>query len=102
MLQEVALAERLTFLCDTKELSWQTKVQFSNFFTTTGPRTLLSNHAARFTSIEERIQPQHYETHTKFDSQIAALVEAKKREKDADYPWQDLLMMGRQFDASVP
>lgn len=102
VVQEVALAERLTFLCGTKEVSWQKMVQFSKFITTTRPWTLLSNHATRFASIEDRFQSQHYKTHVKFGSQIAALIETKKRTADEDYPWQDLLMMGRQFDASDP
>ncbi|KAH6721990.1 heterokaryon incompatibility protein-domain-containing protein [Leptodontidium sp. MPI-SDFR-AT-0119] len=102
VVQEVVLAKNLTMLCGSKDFHWEDLVRVSRFLQSTKPWALLADHAARFIPVEDRLNSKKDGLPVEFGSQLSSLIEVKKRAMNTSVPWQELLVIGREFGATIP
>ncbi|CZR51419.1 uncharacterized protein PAC_01295 [Phialocephala subalpina] len=105
IVQEVVLTNNFILFCGSEDISWLEMVRLSKFLAATKPWIFLADHPDRSSASifkEERFDSEKLGKSIEFSSELSALVEVKARTKDHRTPWQDLLMIGRNFGATDP
>ncbi|GAB1317159.1 Heterokaryon incompatibility protein-domain-containing protein [Madurella fahalii] len=100
IVQEIAMAGRLLVVCGEHVVSWEDLVHCSWVLEESKAWTMLSRYVSVFRSVKDQIssalQP------LRFGGHLAALLEAQTTIRDSTVPAEHLLLLGKQFDATVP
>ncbi|KAK4212991.1 heterokaryon incompatibility protein 6, OR allele, partial [Rhypophila decipiens] len=99
IVQEIAMAQHLVVLCGKHAINWDDLVHCSVILEESKAWTMLSRYVSVFGAVKDQTagvqQPLH------FGGQLADLLSAQNAIRDRSIPPSTLLLLGRQFDATV-
>ncbi|KAK1752681.1 heterokaryon incompatibility protein 6, OR allele, partial [Echria macrotheca] len=99
IVQEVAMAQRLVVVCGKQVINWDSLVHCSEILEESKAWTMLSRYTSIFRSVQDQIAGTQEPLH--FGGQLADLLSAQNAIRDPSVPASNLLLLGRQFDATV-
>ena len=100
VVQEVALASQLLFLCGQKVILWESLVACSDFLQTTRAWTFLTKHAEVFSPVDDHIGSKEEQCPIRFGQQLFALLGVRAAIVQTKIVPEDLIFLGRQFNAT--
>ena len=99
IVQEIAMAGQLLVVCGKHIISWDDLIHCSAILEESKAWTMLARYVSIFRSVEAQISSAQQPL--RFGGQLAALLEAQNVIRDGSLPPANLLLLGRQFDATV-
>ncbi|KAK4235291.1 heterokaryon incompatibility protein 6, OR allele [Achaetomium macrosporum] len=103
IVQEIAMAKELLIVCGDYELRWDDLAHCSAILETSRAWTMLSRYASVFRSVQDHVAPDGQRRESlHYGGQLAALVEAQSTIRNPLVAPESLLLLGKQFDATVP
>ncbi|KAL2192820.1 hypothetical protein P885DRAFT_64568 [Corynascus similis CBS 632.67] len=103
IVQEIAMAKELLIACGDYTLHWDNLAHCSAILQTTKAWTMLSRYASVFRSVQNHVTPDGQRRESlHYGGQLAALIEAQSTIGNQLVAPENLLLLGKQFDATVP
>lgn len=103
IVQEIAMAKELLIVCGDYTLRWDNLAHCSAILQTTKAWTMLSRYASVFRSVQNHVTPDGQRRESlHYGGQLAALIEAQSTIGNQLVAPENLLLLGKQFDATVP
>lgn len=102
VVQEVTLANpnQLVFICGHRVILRDSLVNCSQFLQGSRVWTLLTKHAGVFRSTDEHLRLNRWRSPIRFGQQLSALLDAREAITQQQFSPEDILFLGRQFDAT--
>ena len=100
IVQEITLAKRPMILCGDQVIEWNDLVGCSRFIEKSRAWTALSPFASVFRSREEHLSLGRWRPPARFGGQLLAILTARETIRNQTISAENLLLLGRQFDAS--
>lgn len=101
IVQEIAMANELLVVCGDLAIPWDDLVHCSRILEESRAWTMLSRFAIVFGPVEDQMSSNRIRSHVRFGGQLSAVLEARNTIKDVSASSETLLLVGRQFDATV-
>lgn len=103
IVQEIAMAKQLLVVCGKHTLRWDDLVHCSAVLEKSTAWTMLSRYISVFRSVQDHVSPEARRPQSlHYGGQLAALLEAQNTVRDPSVAPENLLLLGKQFDATVP
>ncbi|KAK5659350.1 hypothetical protein OQA88_1443 [Cercophora sp. LCS_1] len=99
IVQEIAMAQQLVVVCGKHVVNWDDLVHCSTILEQSKAWTMLSRYVSVFRSVKDQIAAAQQPLH--FGGQLADLLSAQSTIRDPSILPSNLLLLGRQFDATV-
>lgn len=101
IVQEIAMANELIVVCGDFAIPWDDLVHCSRILEESRAWTMLSRFAIVFGPVKDQMSSNRLRSHVRFGGQLSAVLKARDTIKDVSASSETLLLVGRQFDATV-